>query len=58
MRGKHFDPTLVDLFFANIEQFLKIYNVHIQKEEIEKIEKMKMNQAKIKKVVNWLFGKE
>ena len=23
-RGKHFDPTLIDLFFENLEEFLKV----------------------------------
>lgn len=27
-RGKHFDPKLIDLFFANLEEFINIRNKH------------------------------
>ncbi|MGB5867587.1 MAG: HD domain-containing phosphohydrolase, partial [Arcobacteraceae bacterium] len=28
-KGKHFDPTLIDLFFANLEEFLVIRNMYV-----------------------------
>ncbi len=27
-KGKHFDPVLVDIFFANVDEFIKIYKSH------------------------------
>jgi len=27
-KGKHFDPVLVDIFFANIDEFVRIYKSH------------------------------
>ena len=30
-RGKHFDPNLVDIFFENLDEFLKIRDRHIDK---------------------------
>jgi len=48
MKGKHFDPKLVDIFFENIEEFLKIYNQQLEK--YKKVNKKKMNY-----IVEWLF---
>ncbi|MCD6433122.1 MAG: response regulator [Sulfurimonas sp.] len=48
MRGKHFDPQLVDLFFDNIDDFLKIYNQQLEKQK--KVIKTKMNRMS-----EWLF---
>ncbi|NPA65852.1 MAG: response regulator [Epsilonproteobacteria bacterium] len=50
MRGKHFDPELIDLFFENIDSFLKIYNIHIEKIELDK----RFNQQKRKGIIEWL----
>jgi len=36
MRGKQFDPRLIDLFFANIDTFMKIYNIDLEKERATK----------------------
>ncbi len=51
MRGKHFDPKLVDLFFENINDFLKIYSMHIDKIEFDK----QFNQKKRGKIMEWLL---
>jgi putative two-component system response regulator len=37
LKGSFFDPTLIDIFFANIDQFLAIYDEHLNKKiSIEK----------------------
>ena len=51
MRGKHFDPKLIDLFFENIDDFLKIYNIQIQKDKLEK----SLNMHKRSKIMEWLL---
>ncbi len=51
MRGKHFDPTLVDIFFDNIDEFLKIYDFHNKTFEMEK----KLSKHKKSKILQWLF---
>ncbi len=48
MKGKHFDPKLVDIIFDNLEDFLNIYNKQVKK--YKKIDKKKMNY-----IVEWLF---
>jgi len=53
MSGKHFDPMLIDLFFDNVDDFLKIYNIHIQKIELDK----KYSNQKRKGIMNWLLEK-
>ncbi len=50
MSGKHFDPHLIKLFFANVEQFLKIYDMELAKHNTQKPNKKKMEQ-----IVEWLF---
>jgi putative two-component system response regulator len=51
MKGKHFDPKLVDIFFDNLEEFLKIYDFH---KEIFKTQK-KLSKNKKSKILQWLF---
>jgi len=51
MSGKHFDPKLIELFFDNIDDFLKIYNLHIQKIELDK----KYNVRTRKSIMDWLL---
>jgi len=51
MKGKHFDPRLIDIFLDNIEHFLKIYNINIEKIELDK----KHNLKKKNSIVNWLM---
>lgn len=45
--GKHFDPKLVDIFFNNLDEFLKIRNSMVDDvaslEEIQKIKDSKVN---------------
>ena len=36
-KGKHFDPSLVNIFIKNIDEFLKIKNMYLDYYEIEKI---------------------
>jgi response regulator RpfG family c-di-GMP phosphodiesterase len=31
MSGTHFDPKLIDLFFENIDEFLAIYEIELEK---------------------------
>jgi len=50
MSGKHFDPKLMDLFFENVDSFLKIYNIHIEKIELDK----KHNQQNRKGIIEWI----
>jgi putative nucleotidyltransferase with HDIG domain len=53
MSGKHFDPKLIELFFDNIDEFLKIYNLHVQKIELDK----KYNVKTRKSIMEWLLQK-
>ncbi len=50
MSGKSFDPELIDIFFKNIEEFLIIYNLQLNKSSKNKVTKQGM-----KKIVDWLF---
>jgi len=51
MSGKHFDPKLINLFFENIDGFLEIYNIQIQKEKLEQ----SMNVKKRGTIMEWLL---
>jgi len=51
MRGKHFDPHLIDLFFENIDGFLDIYNIHIEKNRLEN----SLNNKKRGRIMEWLL---
>jgi len=53
MSGSHFDPDLIALFFKNINLFLDIYNVEIQKQKL----KEELNAVKKNKIMNWLFNR-
>ncbi len=53
MRGKAFDPELIDLFFNNLEDFLRIYNMHIEKSKLD----IALNQKKRGKIMEWLLKK-
>jgi len=53
MSGHHFDPYLIELFFSNIDAFLKIYNIHLQKIELDK----KYSHYKRKGIMSWLRQK-
>jgi len=50
MRGKSFDPILVDLFFEHIEKFLQIYNMQLVKDANKKVSKKRLDS-----IVDWLF---
>jgi putative two-component system response regulator len=51
MKGKHFDPKLVDIFFENIDEFLKIYDFHKETFKTQK----KLSKHKKSKILQWLF---
>jgi len=51
MRGKHFDPKLVDIFFNNLDEFLKIYHSHKEKFKTED----KLSEKKKGNILQWLF---
>jgi len=51
MKGKHFDPKLVDIFFENIDEFLKIYDFHKETFKTQK----KLSKYKKSKILQWLF---
>jgi len=51
MSGKHFDPKLIALFFENIDGFLEIYNIQIEKEKLEQ----SLNMKKRGKIMEWLL---
>ncbi|EDZ61784.1 response regulator receiver modulated metal dependent phosphohydrolase [Sulfurimonas gotlandica GD1] len=51
MSGKQFDPKLIDIFFDNIDEFSKIYNLESVKTTKEVIPKRSMN-----KIVDWLLN--
>jgi len=51
MRGKHFDPKLIDIFFANIDEFVKIHNFYIKDKKDTHI-KLENKRGKI---MEWLL---
>jgi len=51
MRGKQFDPELIDIFFKHIEDFLDIYHIQIRIGELEK----SLNKKKRSKIMAWLL---
>lgn len=51
MSGKHFDPKLIDIFFDNLEKFLKIYDINNEEIEFDK----KMKSSTKTKIMNWLL---
>jgi len=51
MKGKHFDPHLIDIFFSHIDEFLDIYNIQIKIDELEK----SLNAKKRGKIMGWLL---
>jgi len=51
MSAKHFDPKLVDIFFDNIDEFLKIYDFHKEAFKTQK----KLSKNKRGKILQWLF---
>jgi len=53
MSGKHFDSKLIDLLFENMDDFLEIYNTHVEKEKLNQTLKSK----KRKSIIEWLLGK-
>ncbi len=53
MSGKHFDPKLIELFFNNIDDFLKIYNIHIQKIELDKKYSQKKRKGMMDRLLQW-----
>lgn len=52
MKAKHFDPNLINLFYENVNLFLKIYNLEVKKTKLEKMPKKKRS-----KIAQWLFKK-
>ena len=52
MSGKHFDPKLIKIFCDNIDAFLEIYNMKLDKEDMAG----KMNSKKRGKIMEWLLG--
>ncbi len=53
MRGEHFDPQLVDLFFENLDMFLGIYHLHVEKQNLEE----HLNSKKKRTILDWLLKK-
>jgi len=53
MSGKHFDPNLVKIFFDNIDDFLGIYGMKLEKEDLN----TKLHSKKRGKIMEWLLGR-
>ena len=51
MKGKQFDPRLVDIFFENLDTFLDIYHLHVKKQDLQK----HLNQKKERTIIDWLL---
>lgn len=51
MSAKHFDPELMKIFFDNINDFLSIYNTHVEKADMIK----SLNAKKRGKIMSWLL---
>jgi len=52
LKGSYFDPKLVNIFFANVDQFLAIYDCELEK-SVQRVEKPK----KIVQIFQTLFNK-
>jgi putative two-component system response regulator len=50
MKGKGFDPVLVDIFFEHIEKFLKIYDMQLVKTTNKKV-----SEKRLSLIMDWLF---
>ena len=50
MSGKHFDPQLIDIFFDNLAEFLKIYEINNSEIEFDR----KMKTTTKNKIMKWL----
>ena len=58
MRGKHFDPHLIDLFFENLEQFLSIYKIDSDPIALQhSLHSELTSDSKMRKVFGWLLNK-
>lgn len=55
MSGKNFDPQLIEIFFDNIDQFLSIYNMQLEK---NKSVSKKASKKRMEKIVEWLFNEK
>ena len=51
MSGEHFDPELIKIFFENIDIFLNIYDINIQKQKLQE----ELNTKKRNSILNWLL---
>jgi len=51
MSGKHFDPNLISIFFENLDIFLDIYHLHVEKQNLEE----HLNAKKKRTIVDWLL---
>ena len=54
-QGKIFDPTLVNIFFKNIDQFLEIYNMKIDTLDLENT--IEIDDVRNNGVMGWLRNK-
>ncbi len=54
MSGSYFDPQLIDILFENLDQFLNIYKVRVDKEQLEK----KLEKKKKNSFISWMFKKK
>lgn len=54
-QGKMFDPMLVEIFFKNIDQFLDIYNMHIDTLDLEN--NIEVDAPKESGVMGWIRNK-
>jgi putative two-component system response regulator len=51
MKGKHFDPELIDIFFNNVDEFLDIYNIQLKIDVLEN----GLNYKRRGKIMGWLL---
>lgn len=57
MRGKFFDPELIDLFIENLDDFLTLYNLEIDKAELKAELEEESNKKKSSSLMGWLRNK-
>jgi putative two-component system response regulator len=53
MKGKFFDPELIDLLIENIDDFLEIYNIEIDTDELQE----ELSKPKTNSLMGWLRNK-
>ena len=53
MSGSYFDPQLIDILFENLDEFLNIYKIKVDKKELNE----QIEENKKESFISWIFKK-